>query len=76
MARGVKVMRNLGSDVGRVERETLTLLHPDRRSVRDGAQLCVAVEGDAPHPEREARAVAGDLVLHQQLVQLRRQRLT
>lgn len=62
--------------VGSKECETVTLLHPDHCSILDGAQLGVAVQRDVPQPQREARAVAGDLVLHQHLVQLGHQHLT
>lgn len=59
-------------------REALTLHHLDQRSVPDaldGAQLCEAVERGAAQLKGEACAVAGDLVLHQHLVQLYHQQL-
>lgn len=56
--------------------ETVTLLHLDHCSILDGAQLRVAVKRDVPQPEREACAVAGDLVLHERLGQLSHQHLT
>lgn len=58
--------------------EAVTLHHLDRRSIpdaQDGAQVCEAVECDASQLEGEACAVAGDLMLHQHLVQLRHQHL-
>lgn len=55
--------------------ETVTLLHLDHGSILDGAELRVAVKRDVPQPEREACAVAGDLMLHQHLVQLPHQHL-
>lgn len=60
----------------RVQQETLALLHLDHSSILDGAQLRVAVKRDVPQPEREACAVAGDLMLHQHLVQLSHQHLS
>lgn len=60
------------------EDEAVTLHHLDQRSVLDaldGAQLCEAVEGGASQLEGETGAVAGDLVLHQHLVQLCHQQL-
>lgn len=59
-----------------VKQETVTLFHLDDCSILDGAQLRVAVKRDVPQPERETRAVAGDLMLHQGLVQLPHQHLT
>lgn len=58
--------------------EVVTLHHLDQRSVLDaldGAQLCEAIERGASQLEGETCVVAGDLVLHQHLVQLRHQQL-
>lgn len=62
-----------------MEQETVTVLHLDHCSVLDaldGGHFRVAVKRDAPQPEREARAVAGVLMLRQQLVHLCHQHLT
>lgn len=59
--------------------EAVTLHHLDQRSfldALDGAQLCKAVERGASQLKGEACAVAGELVLHQHLMQFHHQQLT